>query len=140
MVIQTEKMEEVEKLIKRKWSQMHYRVNNQKSYIKKGIRVDFDDFNDFRQYALSKDIKKGFHCHRPDRYKNYSRDNLEFISADAHRRITAKEKRKLSDNDVRCIRDMALFRVTQRKIAAQFHVSQATIWKILNGLAYADVL
>jgi hypothetical protein len=140
MVIATEKIGEVDALIRRKWHQMNWRVNNQKAYIKKGIRILFQDFEDFREYALSKDIQHGFHCHRPNRYGHYCRDNLEFISADAHRKITAKEKRKLSDNDVRCIRDMALYKVSQRKIAAQFHVSQATVWKILNGLAYRDVL
>ena len=140
MVKATSEMEEVDKLIRRKWHQMQWRVNNQKSYIKKGIRILFIDYEDFKDYALSKDIKEGFHCHRPDRRKSYSRDNLEFISADAHRNITAREKRKLNDNDVKCTRDMALFRIPQRKIAAQFHVSQATVWKIINGLAYKEVI
>tara|TARA_R100000008_G_C3467083_1_gene107079 strand:+ start:66 stop:488 length:423 start_codon:yes stop_codon:yes gene_type:complete len=139
MVKATSEMEEVDKLIRRKWHQMQWRVNNQKSYIKKGIRILFVDYEDFKDYALSKDIQEGFHCHRPDRMKSYSRDNLEFISADAHRKITAREKRKLNDNDVRCIRDMALFRIPQRKIASQFNVSQATVWKIVNRLAYKDV-
>ena len=136
--IQTAK--EIDKLIRRKWHQMNWRINNQTSYLRKGIRIEFDGFEDFRDYALSKDIREGFHCHRPDRDGHYSRDNLDFVSPDEHRQITAREKRKLSDDDVRIIRDAAMTKTSQRTLAKRFNVSQATVWKIVNRLTYQDVL
>ena len=136
--IQTAK--EIDKLIRRKWHQMHWRINNQTSYLRKGISIEFDGYEDFRDYALSMDIREGFHCHRPDRDGNYSRDNLDFVSPDEHRQITAREKRKLTDHDVRVIRDMARCKTSQRTLAKRFNVSQATIWKIVNRLTYQDVL
>ena len=132
-------IKEVDKLIRRKWHQMNWRINNQTSYLRKGIRIEFDGFEDFRDYALSKDIREGFHCHRPDRDGHYSRDNLDFVSPDEHRQITAREKRKLSDDDVRIIRDAAMTKTSQRTLAKRFNVSQATVWKIINRLTYQDV-
>ena len=140
MILANSDMREVEKLIRRKWHQMRWRVNNQNSYIKKGIRILFQDYADFRDYALSKDIKDGFHCHRPDRNGHYCRENLDFISPEAHRKITAREKRKLTDNEVRSIREKSLFKMSQRQIAKEFNVSQCTVWKIVNSLAYTDVI
>ena len=140
MVKATENIEEVHTLIRRKWHQMNWRINNQTSYLRKGIKINFDGFEDFRDYALSKDIQQGFHCHRPDRDGHYSRENLDFVSPDEHRQITAREKRKLTDHDVRVIRDMARCKTSPRTLAKQFNVSQATIWKIVNRLTYRDVL
>ena len=140
MVQATEKLREVDKLIRRKWHQMNWRINNQTSYLRKGITIEFDGFEDFREYALSSNIQQGFHCHRPDRDGHYSRDNLVFVHPDEHRQITAREKRKLSDDDVRIIRDEAMTKTSQRKLAKRFNVSQATVWKIVNRLTYQDVL
>ena len=140
MVKATENIKEVNTLIRRKWHQMNWRINNQTSYLRKGIKIEFDGYEDFRDYALSRDIQQGFHCHRPDRDGHYSRENLDFVSPDQHRQITAREKRKLSDDDVRIIRGAARCKTSQRTLAKRFNVSQATIWKIVNRLTYQDVL
>ena len=130
---------ELDKLIKRKWVQINWRTGNQKSYLDRGIKNLFPSFEDFRQHAISQNIKEGFHSHRPDRNKSYMAENLIFIPADEHRKITNRERRKLSDNDVRCIRSMSISKQSQRKLAKQFNVSQSTIWKIVNYKSYRDV-
>ena len=130
---------QMRRLIRKKWNQINWRVNNQDSYIRKGITNDFNSFDEFSRHCISSGLRHGLHSHRPDNNKPYSVDNLEFITPDEHKKKTRAERRKLTDNEVRCIRDMLLANVSQRKIATQFKVSQTLIWKISNGRAYRDV-
>jgi DNA invertase Pin-like site-specific DNA recombinase len=140
-MISTGEIDLIEKVIKRKWVQINWRTGNQKSYIRNGITNDFDSYSEFRDHAILQGIQQGYHSHRPDRTKSYSTDNLVFIPADEHRLITNKERRKLSDDDVRTIRSMAFSgAVSQRKIAKQFKVSQATVWKIVNYKSYKEII
>ena len=139
MICSNDKQPNIERVIRRKWHQLEYRVNNQKSYIRKGIKNGFVDYEQFRQHAISKGIEAGYHAHRPQRDDSYGPDNLEFIPADEHYRITAEEKRKLSADDVKIIRNMASVGIPQRKIAQQFNVSQTLIWRIVNRLSYKDI-
>ena len=128
----------LERMIKKKWNNLIYRVNNHASYVRKGIQNLFT-YPEFRQHAINQGIQEGYHAHRPKRDGHYSTDNLVFIPADEHRQITSFERRKLSDNDVRIIRNMSSLGVPQRKIAAQFNCSQSLIWRIAHGLSYKDV-
>lgn len=140
MVTYTEEINDLDKIIKRKWIQINWRTGNAKSYIRNGITNDFRSYDEFRNHAIEQGIEKGFHSHRPDRTKGYSVDNLVFIPEEEHRRITNSERRKLTDDEVRIIRDAAISdRVSQRKLAKQFSVSQSTIWKIINRRSYKDI-
>ena len=105
MVTYTDDINELDKIIKRKWIQINWRTGNAKSYIRNGITNDFSSYDEFRNHAIEQGIEKGFHSHRPDRTKGYSVDNLVFIPEEEHRRITNSERRKLSDDEVRIIRD-----------------------------------
>lgn len=126
--------------VRRKWHQIQWRVNNQRSYINRHITNDFDSYEQFRTHALSKGFQKGYHCHRPNRNRPYSIDNLEFIDAETHAIISAYEKRKLTDNQVRLIRNMYKSgEVSQRKLAKQFSVSQTCIQKIVTRKSYKNV-
>lgn len=139
MICTNETPPTLERVIRRKWHQLEYRVNNQRSYLRKGIKNGFRDYEEFRQHAIDNGIEVGYHAHRPLRDDSYGPENLDFIPADEHYKLTAAEKRKLSVDDVKIIRNMASVGIPQRKIATQFNVSQTLIWRILNGLSYRDV-
>ena len=139
MVILTDADHQIEKVIKRKWTQINWRTGNQLSYKSRGIKNLFPNFEEFRNHALKQNIKEGYHSHRPDRSRSYDFDNLIFITADEHRKITNRERRKVSDDNVRYIRSVSRSKHSQRKLAKLFDVSQSTIWKIVNHKSYRDV-
>ena len=58
---------------------------------------------------------------------------------DLIQRIAKQEKRKLSDDDALTIRDMYERKISTRKIARQFNVSQTLIWYIVSWNSYKDV-
>jgi hypothetical protein len=129
----------LERIIRKKWNNLRYRVSNHASYVRKGILNLFIDYTHFRQHALNQGIQEGDHAHRPKRDGHYSDNNLVFIPAAEHQRITSSERRKLSDSDIKIIRNMSSSGVPQRKIAVQFNCSQSLIWRIANGHSYKDV-
>ena len=125
--------------IRRKWDRLLWRINNAKAYLRKGILCEFTSFTDFYNFALESGIRYGDHCHRKCSNGPYSRDNLEFISAADHYRLSGREKRKLSDDDVLVIREMYLNKISTRNMARQFDVSQTLIWHIVSWNSYRDV-
>ena len=128
-----------DKEIRRRWWQIIWRTGNQDSYIRKGITNDFESYDQFRQHAHNNGYKLGFQCHRKDKDKPYNEENLEFLSVEDHRLITSKEKRKLSDEEVRIIRQKKDNGLSTWKIADQMNISQTLAWRVVNGRSYSDV-
>jgi hypothetical protein len=108
--------------------------------VARGIENRFKDYEEFRQFAVEKGMKEGDCIHRPDRDGHYSRENAEFVDEKEHRRISGLEKRKLSDNQVRECRALRKCGMSTYKIARNMPVSQRTVWLVVNGGAYADVV
>ena len=127
------------RLIKRKWVQINWRCNNQKSYIKKGITNNFPSLEDFAEHCMEQGLKEGLQSHRPDNNAPYSRENLTFITAEEHKAITRKERRKLNDQEVIEIQEALGRKEAQRSIAKRYQISQALVWRIKHGRAYGDV-
>ena len=130
---------EMRNYIRRKWDRLLWRINNATAYLRKGITCEFESFTDFYNFAMESGIRYGDHCHRKSASGPYSRDNLEFISAEDHYKISGREKRKLSDDDALTIRDMYEKKISTRKIARQFNVSQTLVWYIVSWNSYKDV-
>jgi hypothetical protein len=117
-----------------KFNNIQNRVRNRKSYVERGIRNEFV-FEFFVEFAWNLGLVEGLHCHRPNRNGNYSPSNLVFVTAEEHRQITAKERRKLTDDQVYDIREMR-GKKSLRKIAKQFDVSHTAIFFLLQGKSY----
>ena len=124
---------------RKKWTQLKNRCNNAKSYLAKGIKNEFESFEQFVDYCISKGFKAGDHCHRPSRHDNYRPGNLEFLDPEEHYRISGYEQRRLTVEQVKEIRSMALKGHSQRRIARQFPISQPAIHKIITRQTYKDV-
>lgn len=113
------------KLCKVKFRSIEHRVKNRKSYKKKNIKNEFS-FSEFVAYAREKGLRQGLHCHRPDRDGNYSSSNLEFISASDHHRITAQERRKLTDSQISELLDLRST-LSLRALAKRYGISHVTV-------------
>ena len=113
-----------------KFNNINNRVTNRPSYIENNIKNKFN-FPHFVQFALDNGLAAGKHCHRPNRYGDYSDDNLVFISPQEHARITGLERRKLSADQIKDVVEMAKT-TSLRKIATRFGVSHVTIYRYLE--------
>jgi DNA-binding CsgD family transcriptional regulator len=108
-----------------KFNSIQNRVRNRRSYKDKNILNEFT-FSQFVEFARENGLEVGLHCHRPNRDANYSSSNLVFITADEHHAITAKERQKLSDEQIAeltCLRDS----LSLRALAKRFKVSHVTV-------------
>ena len=124
--------------IKRKYYVINNRVAHHKTYIKNGITNEFSGLKEFTNHCLNNGFSPELVCHRPNRHEPYSTSNLVFISKEEHLQISGAEKRKLSPIQVDEIKRLRESRVSTWKIAAQYQVSQPTIWKLLNGKSYLN--
>ncbi len=113
------------KLCKVKFRSIEQRVKSRKSYKRKNIKNEFS-FSEFVAYAKANGLRQGLHCHRPNRDGNYSSENLEFISASEHHRITAQERRKLTDSQISELLDLRNT-FSLRALAKRYGVSHVTV-------------
>ena len=113
-----------------KFNNINNRVNNRSSYIANNIKNNFS-FPHFVQFARDNGLSAGKHCHRPNRYGDYSVDNLVFISPQEHARISGLERRKLSADQIKDVVELAKT-TSLRKIATRFGVSHVTIYRYLE--------
>jgi DNA invertase Pin-like site-specific DNA recombinase len=135
-----EEDKEIERLIRRRWNQINWRIHNCDSYLKKQIENQFDDYEQFRLHAISSGIELRFQTHRLDKDGHYSIDNTTFVSPEEHLRISSLERRVLTVNQVLIARDMHANGVSTHKIAKQFGCSQTTVWRCVTRITYADVI
>ena len=133
--------QEFTKEVRRKYHQMKSRLKTHKSYISKGIGNDFRDFDQFLDHAVKAGFQPGFHMHRPNRDGNYSPENLVFMTADEHFKISGAEKRKLTPEQAREARTIyKTGTVSTRAIARAYSISQALAWRLCTYLIYTDVV
>lgn len=130
---------EVEKEILRRFHQIRWRINNQKSYRDRGIICEWKTLEEFRSWALDNGYFLGAVAHRPDRRGNYRPGNLEWISKDTHYKLSGQEKRVLSDDQVREIRQLGKEKISTRKIASEYGISQTLAWQVSTFRTYTDV-
>ena len=128
-----------EKEYKKKWSAICWRTRQGKSYVNRQIENRFRDYDEFRSCAIDKCMKPGEVVHRPDRDGHYEPGNVEFIDEKEHWKISGREKRVLTDNQVREMRMLNKVGISTHKIAKAFPISQTTCWRVCAGKAYADV-
>jgi len=128
-----------ERALKTKWYGVNWRTTGNPYYVSKGIRNEFSSYEDFQDHAKTLNFEKGLHIHRDDRDGNYSVENTSFITSDEHKKLTSRERRKLTDENVRDIRGHHENGLSTWKLAELFDVSQTTIWKIIRGISYKDV-
>ena len=119
---------------------MKNRIKTHRSYVKKGIGNDFRDFTEFLAHAVEEGFQQGMHMHRPNRDGNYSPENLVYMTAEEHCRISGAEKRKLTHDQARHARLLYKTGSTTRAIARIFGVSQALAWQLCTYLIYTDVV
>lgn len=117
-------------LARMKFNNINTRVRHRKSYLAKGIKNLFT-FATFLEFARKHKLTKGDHLHRVDRNKHYSPDNLVFISAAEHYRLTGLERRKLDDVQRKEIVELS-DNMSLRRLAKQYNVSHITIWRCLK--------
>ena len=128
-----------ERQYRKKWGNLKWRIKSSKSYVEKGIQNRFDDYHDFRSFAVENGMQPNDCIHRKDRGGDYCRENVEFVDEQEHRRITGIERRRLTDSQVREARALWKFGFSTHRIAETMPVSQKTIWKVVRGITYADV-
>lgn len=90
---------------------------------------------------------EGLQCNHKDGDKtNNHASNLEYVTLiDNIRHAEANGLRgikahRLTDNQVKDIFSLWQMGLTQRQIAANFGVSQRTVWEVLHRLSYRDVV
>lgn len=125
--------------VRKKYHHMKSRLKTHQSYVRKEIGNDFRDFSEFLTHAVKAGFQPGFHMHRPNRDGNYSPDNLVFLTAEEHFKISGAEKRKLTHDQAREARLLYKTGSTTRAIARIFGVSQALAWQLCTYLIYTDV-
>lgn len=113
-----------------KYNNINNRVTNRESYLKNNITNNFT-FPHFLKFAQQNGFETGLHCHRPNRYGDYSENNLVFISPEEHARITGLERRKLTDDQIKEVVDLS-HTTSLRKIANLYGVSHVTIYRYLQ--------
>ena len=113
-----------------KFKAINHRVKNRACYRAKSIENKFS-FPEFVEFARDNGLENGKHCHRPDRHGNYCKENLEFITPQEHYALTGREKRKLSDDQIKEVVELSS-NMSLRKIAKRFSVSHVTIYRYLQ--------
>ena len=137
---ETAHIKELKQAIRRKYFQILWRINNQRSYIKKNITFDFKDDQEFENFALSSGFQVGYHTHRINNNLSYSATNIEFLSAEQHNIVTGRERRTLSDEQAVEMRVLYSRGNSTRKLAKQFKCCQSTAWQIVTNKSYKDLL
>lgn len=116
--------------------------------------------NNGKQYGLSRlafselvePLRPGmFVCHRCDNpacwnpdhlFQGTHADNMEDMAAKGRASRASGERKhtsKLKDDDVRKIRQLLRDGLSQRKVAAQFNVTQSCIWNISSGRCWSEI-
>lgn len=113
-----------------KFDSINKRCKYRDSYKENGIKNNFT-FQEFVEYADKKGLEQDFHCHRPDRRGNYEQGNLIFLSADEHQKISAEEKRAITPEQAREIRENK-DKLSLRKLGELYGVSHSTIYKVIQ--------
>jgi hypothetical protein len=124
------KEEDFRRYCRTKYDSINKRCKYRDSYIDKGITNKFT-FPEFVEYAEQKGLEKDFHCHRPDRDGHYEAGNLVFISPEAHKHVSAAEKRAITPVEAKQIREDA-DKFSLRKLAKIYDVSHTTIHKVIH--------
>ena len=124
-------------ILKRKWVQINNRCGYQPAY--KDIENRFSNFEEFMRHAIEEGFEDGYHVHRPIRDDHYHKSNVVFLPADEHRKITGREKRKLTDDQCREARQLYKTGTRTRSLARKYNLSQPAIWKLVTKQTYTDV-
>lgn len=118
------------RLVRQKYNNINNRIRNRKSYVAKKIKNLFS-WPEFLAFCILHNLRVGQHCHRPNRDGDYSPDNLVFISAEDHARISGMERRKLTQKQIQEVKELSS-NMSLRKIAKRFGVSHVTIYRYLK--------
>lgn len=83
--------------LNRVWNGMMYRCGNPRDngyrhYGGRGIRVEFRDFEHFRDWALSNGYQAGLEIDRRDNDGHYSPENCRFVTREVNMRNTSRAK------------------------------------------------
>lgn len=130
----------IEQGIRRKWHSVNYRCTYQKSYVRRGIRNEFKDYDQFREHALNTGFELGFHSHRKNKDLGYSPENLVWLSEEDHKIATAHERRRFSDEQALQIKaEYTPDNTSTYKLAKKYNTSQSTIYRMITGTTYSEL-
>ncbi|MBN2293007.1 MAG: helix-turn-helix domain-containing protein [Pirellulales bacterium] len=116
------------------------RHNSYSRYGGRGIEICEEwlfDENQFYQWAINNGYEKGLQIDRIDNSKGYAPENCRFVTPAQNQHNT--DRCVLSDDDIRCIRNLhSNRRKSQRQIAKFFGVSQSVISRICSGKTWKE--